>query len=107
LDIGYSLLAVGHCSQRQVDDDGNGTVDDAAAVPPFEPGNGDDVSLDHATWPWWPNTWALPGGVYATIRPIEGEAVKAADDAMNENDYAPQDWGNPGKNHKTVNKWDD
>ena len=90
-----------------VDDDGNSTVDDAAVVPPFEPGNGDDVSLDNATWPWWPNTWALPGGVYATIHPIEGEAVKAADDAMNENDYAPQDWGDPGKNHKTVNKWDD
>gem|GEM_PF-2036711 len=90
-----------------VDDDGNSTVDDAAVVPPFEPGNGDDISLDHATWPWWPNTWALPGGVYATIHPIEGEAVKAADDAMNENDYAPQDWGDPGKSHKTVNKWDD
>ena len=45
--------------------------------------------------------------VYATIHPIEGEAVKAADDAMNENDYAPQDWGDPGKSHKTVNKWDD
>jgi hypothetical protein len=90
-----------------VDDDGNSTVDDAAVVPPFEPGNGDDISLDHATWPWWPNTWTLPGGVYATIHPIEGEAVKAADDAMNENDYAPQDWADPGKNHKTVNKWDD
>jgi len=89
------------------DDDGNGIVDDAAIAPPFEPGNGDDISLDHAAWPWWPNTWALPGGVYATIHPIEGEAVKAADDAMNENDYAPQDWGDPGKNHKTVNKWDD
>ncbi|MGI6494736.1 MAG: hypothetical protein ACOX5G_01370 [Kiritimatiellia bacterium] len=90
-----------------VDDDGNGVVDDAAVAPPFEPGNGDDISLDRATWPWWPNTWTLPGGVYATIHPIEGEAVKAADDAMNENDYAPQDWGKPGKNHKTVNKWDD
>ena len=90
-----------------VDDDGNGIVDDAAAVPSFEPGNGDDVSLDNATWPWWPNTWPLPGGVYGTIHPIEGEAVKVADDAMNENDYAPQDWGVPGKNHKTANKWDD
>jgi hypothetical protein len=26
---------------------------------------------------------------------------------MDEDDNAPQDWGDPGKNHKTVNKWDD
>ncbi len=36
-----------------------------------------------------------------------GDAVKAADDAMDENDYARQDWGDPGKNHKTVNEWAD
>lgn len=24
-----------------------------------------------------------------------------------ENDYAPQDWGDPGKNHQTVNFWND
>ena len=90
-----------------VDDDGNSTVDDAAVAPPFEPGNGDDVSLDHATWAWWPNTWTLPGGVYAAIHPIEGEAVKTADDAMNEHDNAREDGGYPGKNHATVDTWDD
>jgi hypothetical protein len=90
-----------------VDDDGNGAVDDAGMAPPFEPGNGDDISLDNSAWVWWPNSWPLPTEIYATIHPIEGEAVKAADDAMDENDYAPQDWGDPGKNHNTINKWDD
>ena len=90
-----------------VDDDGSGTVDDAAIAPPFEPGYGDDISLDNTTWVWWPNSWVLPTGVYASIHPIEGDAVKAADDAMNDNDYAIHDWGDPGKNHNTVNKWDD
>ena len=94
------------------DDDGNGIVDDAAIAPPFEPGNGDDGCLNRIYangYNNWPSLWLLPGGIYGSprISPIEGEAVKAADDAMNENDYAPQDWGDPGKNHKTVNKWDD
>jgi hypothetical protein len=90
-----------------VDDDGNSTVDDAAVAPHFEPGHGDDVSLGHVRWLSWPNAWPMPGGVYASIHPIEGEAVKATDDAMDEDDYAPYDWGDPGKNHKTVDEWND
>jgi hypothetical protein len=94
-----------------IDDDGNGTVDDAAVAFPFELGQGDDVCLNRiyaSGYNNWPNAWTLPVGRYGPpLTPIEGEAVKASDDAMNENDYASQDWGNPGKNHKTINKWDD
>lgn len=90
-----------------VDDDSNGVVDDAAKKPQFEPGHGDDVLLSNLAWGEWPLAWPSPGGIYATIHPIEGAAVQAADEAMDENDYAPHDWGAPGKNHKTLNQWDD
>ena len=43
-----------------MDDDGNLVIDDAAPIPPFEPGNGDDVSLDHPLFPHWPIAWPLP-----------------------------------------------
>jgi len=89
-----------------VDDDNNGTTDDAKTTPPFEPGNGDDVSLDHPIFAWWPNSWPLPNPNNAP-HPIESEAVNSADAAVNEDDYADDDWGNPGKQHKTYEKWDD
>lgn len=38
---------------------------------------------------------------------IESEAVNATDNAMNENSFASQDWGDPGKNHKNLNVWSD
>ena len=45
--------------------------------------------------------------LFHLISPIEREVVKSADDAMNEHQYARHDWGNPGKNHGTKDKWDD
>lgn len=90
-------------------------VDNAAAIPkllpsvPFEPGKGDDGNLGYEDPGkiWWPKAWALPTGKYATIHPIEGEAIQAADLAMDEHDNARSDWGNPGKNHQALNTWDD
>jgi hypothetical protein len=89
-----------------VDDDGNGIVDDAQAVPPFEPGYGDDISLDHSSYIWWPAAWPLPNP-NNVWHPIESDAVNATDNAMNAHDHALQDWGSPGKQHDTLNKWDD
>ncbi|MBR6058454.1 MAG: hypothetical protein IKP58_09840 [Victivallales bacterium] len=70
------------------------------------------TSRDGGTPPPHPAEW--PENVrYAVFRlpvsqgPIEGEAVQAADNAMNEHKYARKDWGNPGKNHGNKNKWDD
>lgn len=95
-----------------VDDDGNGVVDDATPSPPFEPGHGDDVSLNYInSGPYrdWPAAWAVPQGFSENpgMLKLEVEAVRAADATMNENDYARQDWGDPGKNHATLDKWDD
>lgn len=45
-----------------------------------------------------PQPWA---GGYA----VEDAAYNIEHD--NENEYALLDWGNPGKQHKTINKYDD
>ena len=75
------------------------------STPPFEPGNGDDVTLDHPNFAWWPNSWALPIPNNC-FHPIESEAVNAADAAVAEDQYAIYDWGDPGKQHRG-NAWDD
>ena len=88
------------------DDDGNGITDDAAPTPPFEPGNGDDETLDHAIWFWWPKAWPLPSPNNAP-HPVESEAVNFSDANHDENKRARDDWGNPGKNHKTLDTYND
>ena len=90
-----------------VDDDNNNVLDDARAIPPFEPGNGDDVSLDHSLYAQWPSCWILPNPLYFGLHPIECEAVNVTNNAMNENDNACRDWGAPGKQHLTLNQWSD
>lgn len=89
-----------------VDDDENGMIDDASVRPPFEPGHGDDVSLDHANYVWWPAEWPLPVPNLCP-HPIESEAVNATDNAINEHDNATRDWADPGKQHGTLNDWED
>jgi hypothetical protein len=91
------------------DDDANGTIDDAGATPPFEPGGGDDVSLENASWSDWPAAWPLPASFPGNpgLSKLEVDAIRTADAAMNENDYASQDWGDPGKQHQTINDWSD
>lgn len=71
---------------------------------PGELGNGDDVLLDSGyCWPlafgsMLPTPWAGAG-------PIEDQAYNQEPD--NENALASVDWGNPGKQHQTLNKYDD
>ncbi len=89
-----------------VDDDANRVVDDAAKVPPFEPGRGDDVCLDLTGVPQWPSIWPLPIPNNC-FHPIESEAVNYTDAAINENDNVQFDWGDPGKNHATIGEWSD
>jgi hypothetical protein len=92
-----------------VDDDANTTIDDAAPIPAFEPGNGDDVSLDHPSWVWWPNAWPVPPPfpLNPGLHPLEVQAIRHADDAMDEHDFWEHDWADPGKQHKTNLQWDD
>jgi len=93
------------------DDDYNGVTDDAVPEPnddwpPWELGYGDDIDLSHPNCRDWPATWTWPAEQYNSLHPIEGDAVQATDAAVNEHQYAPWDWGYPGKNHRTLNKWD-
>ncbi len=98
-----------------IDDDGDGTIDNAIPEPihlpaiPFEPGQGDDINLSDSLWTNKPASWNwINTTPYNSLRsPIEREAVQASDRAMNEHDNARYDWGKPGKNHQTLNKWDD
>ena len=96
----------GAWGEANVDDDGNRVVDDAVAFPPFEPGHGDDVSLEDKTYNSWPSAWPYPNP-NCRIHPIENEAVNEMNNAVNENDYATNDWADPGKQHNTLNDWSD
>ncbi|MES2738378.1 MAG: hypothetical protein V4672_18805 [Verrucomicrobiota bacterium] len=91
-----------------VDDDGDGSVDNALASGPGELGHGDDVDLTHATSTSrnWPSSWTLPNPKKVPSE-IESEAVNYADQQHDENDRARDDWGNPGKNHSTLDTWND
>ncbi len=95
-----------------VDEDGNGITDDAAPAPPFEPGtgtvgNGIDTRLSGTgRLSWWPTTQALPVPDLAPW-PEESEAVNFTDTNMDEHDNARADWSNPGKNHLTLDRFDD
>jgi hypothetical protein len=89
-----------------LDDDNNGTIDDAAPVPPFEPGHGDDTRLSGTgRLLWWATVWALPSPDNGPT-PEESEAINAQDNAVDEDDYADRDWGYPGKNHHSI-LWND
>ena len=75
-------------------------------VPPFQPGGGDDVDIDDPSYRHWPQAWPLPSPM-RTWHPIEEEAVQYADGLVTEGQFAADDWGDPGKNHKTLLKYDD
>lgn len=98
--------ADGQWGRATIDDDGNAVVDDASPLPPFEPGAGDDITLDHPVWFWWPNVWPLPVP-NAGPHPIESDAINHSNNFLNEHDFSAQDWGDPGKQHNTLNRWND
>ena len=54
----------------------------------------------------WPKAWPLPFPDLGPT-PIESEAVNYADGIHDENKEARRDWGHPGKNHQTLDRWDD
>lgn len=93
---------------KATDDDGDGTIDNLIASGPGEFGRGDDVDLTHPTTTSrnWPSSWAIPVPLKVPSE-IESEAINESDNNHDENKRARDDWGNPGKNHKTLEKWDD
>lgn len=72
----------------------------------MEAGLGDDEKLEHDMFGDWPKSWMLPAP-NGTWHPIESEAVNKADQNHDEGDGARDDWGSPGKNSKTEDKYDD
>jgi hypothetical protein len=59
----------------------------------------------------WPTAWgpvpagAAPGGSFIGGTPIEQQAFQQ--ETGPEHGLARQDWGDPGKNHRTLNRFDD
>ena len=104
----WTVGADGKPGDAGTDDDTDGTVDNHITSGPGELGSGDDVDLTHPTSVSrnWPKSWPLPSPKLIASE-IEHEAIKHSDDNVDEDDYADQDWGDPGKQHKTLNKWDD
>jgi hypothetical protein len=78
-----------------------------SATPPFVAGQGDDVTIDASDH--WPTAFGAVPAVFASaLHPIEREAVHKSDATVTaDHTFARQDWADPGKNHGTLNKWND
>ncbi|MCX6849229.1 MAG: hypothetical protein NTY98_09945 [Verrucomicrobia bacterium] len=93
------------------DDDGDTIIDNYITFGSGELGKGPDGSdtrLFSLLDPDWPDAWPLPqhGGMWPTSL-LECDAIQYSDSHYNENQMARSDWGNPGKNHQTLDKWND
>jgi hypothetical protein len=95
---------------------GVGRVPGAATgiCPPGGPGTmgaaaGDtNLSATIASFPGynnWPAAWPLPPNVPAGMTPMEQQAFQQ--ETGREHALARWDWGDPGKNHRTRNRWND
>ena len=89
-----------------VDDDGDALVDNLIPTGSGELGAGDDVRLDDGTVHLWPpSLGAKPSPPWAGGSPVEDQAYNVEPD--DEDAQASLDWGNPGKQHQTINKYND
>ncbi len=52
--------------------------------------------------PFYFYAWPLPNPGHG-LNPLEAEAVNETDDNYDEHQNARHDWGDDGKNHKTIN----
>jgi hypothetical protein len=105
---GYSWNKMPHNHWRSGRPDGKwGAPPIATAAvnkaPPFQIGAGADIAIDNPAHTHWPNVWALPA--LPGPHPIEQEAINHSDAHINEDQYADDDWADPGKNHLD-RRWD-
>ena len=91
-----------------VDDDGDGNIDNLVVGGAGELGHGDDVDLTHPTTTSrnWAAVWPPPVPLIFHLE-LEAEAINAANAAINEHQFARSDWGSPGKNHQTIDDYND
>ena len=54
--------------------------------------------------PDWPQAWPKPTA-FGGPSPMENEAINVTNELIDEDDYAPFDWGNPGKQHDQNEEW--
>jgi len=104
----WTVGADGKPGVAGVDDDGDGKIDNLVQGGPGELGRGDDVDLSHpkAYAQDWPSAWPIPSPLKHKLE-TEAEAINYADQQHDEHEKARSDWGNPGKNHNTIDKWND
>ena len=99
-----------------VDDDGDGQVDNLLAAGPGElgqfysstpSGNRDQyLGLALSVHGSWPAVFPYPSPMLYYDE-IESDAINYANANYDEHRNARKDWGNPGKNHQTIDKWND
>lgn len=122
----WAIGGDGKWGKQNFDDDFDNDFDNAAPVPKvinnigiLELGQGgDDICLENTSVPNsdWPKGWEIYdfspyNGRDNHNMPLYGfaerEAIKAADDNVRQNENARFDWGAPGKNHGTINNYND
>jgi hypothetical protein len=88
---------------QPVDDDGDGVANNLRTDGPGELGaaGSDDVALGSSEWEDWPVDFPLPRAPWIQDNPFEDEAYNAA--FYVEGMLLDQDWGSPGKQHKSAN----
>jgi hypothetical protein len=102
----WTVGADGLAGVGTVDDDGDTVVDNLIPTGSGELGAGDDVRLDDGTVHLWPpSLGAKPAPPRAGGSPVEDQAYNVEPD--DEDAQAALDWGKPGKQHKTINKYND
>jgi len=106
----WTVGADGEPGVAGVDDDGDGTVDNLINTGRGELGHGDDVNLTHSSdtfYQTWPHNLTPPSPLSLPPSYMESDAINYTNSQLNDNDNAPNDWADPGKNHQTVNQWND
>jgi hypothetical protein len=112
--------ADGQPGEAAVDDDGDGQVDNLFAAGPGElgkfnpatPAANRDQNLTHPHLANpantnWPSALPKPNPMKNPQSEAESDAINHADANYDEHRNARKDWGNPGKNHQTQDKWND
>ena len=110
----------GQPGEPGVDDDGDGQVDNLLPAPPWELGqfnsatlsSNRDQYLGHPNMVMgrlgdWPAVLAYPNPKTHPHYEVESDAINYTDANYDEHRNARKDWGNPGKNHQTIDKWND
>ncbi len=107
----WSLGNDGKLGMAMFDDDNNGLIDDFINSGPRELGkNNADIVLSDHIYDDWPLVWQLPFHPFK-YDPNPLEEVAFSNEVQNEDNSVGScfqlDWGDPGKNHKTLRKYND